>query len=734
MSILRNHDNGGELPPYRVLVSVRGSEDAATLLELACRMARAYHGEVRVLTVSAAETRPSWLKLPAPCDDETVPVDIAVRSGKNAASIILDEVQQYEPDVLIVGWNGRLSRGRYILGRTLDPVLQSAPCDVIVLHAQPQHTIRRVLIPVAGGPNAPRAFGIARALAPEAELTALYVAGRNLGRQGLRIGRARLNALIRDLAQPQHIRRRVVQAAGPVEGILDEASLGYDLLILGAGNENMVGRFIFGDIPQAILLDSPIPVMVVRRRLTYLRTIHRQLWLRIFALLPTLTVQEQAEVYKTMRRGARPSPDFSVMITMAAALASLGLLMNSPAVIIGAMIVAPLMTAILGMGLSIVIGDLRFLWTAFNTTVQGSLLALGMGFVMGLIAPGDNLTTQILAFSRPTMLDLVVALVAGAAAAYAVSRRDVIAALAGVAVAASLTPPLCNVGVGLAKHNWTIAGGAALLFLANLVAIIAASGLIFFWLGFRPHPGAPDRASVVRRGFFSIIALLLLVTVPLGLLTEQSIRETRLHTRIETVLQTEIPRIDQAELVEWKIVEQDPNGMLLLDVTVRVPHALAYGEARALQERVAQALGRPVELSLAMVPTTRLQPFIPPTPTPSPTITPTASPTATPTATPTVTPTPTTTPTATPTPTASPTATAQPTATPWLMIVGDVGRGGLRVHYSPGGLTLGNLPAGSTVSVEAGPYQYNGQDWYRVFAPEQLLEGWVVGQYLEATP
>jgi uncharacterized hydrophobic protein (TIGR00271 family) len=438
-----------------------------------------------------------------------------------------------------------------------------------------------------------------------------------------------------------------------------------------------------------------------------------------------------------MRRGAQPTPDFFVMLTLAAALATLGLLMDSPAIIIGAMIVAPLMTAILAIGLSIVLGDLRFFWRATATTLRGILLAIVMGFIVGQIVPGAEPTDAILSLAAPTVLDLAVALTAGAAAAYAVSRKDVSAALAGVAVAASLTPPLVNIGLGLAFLDWRIAWGAGLLFLANWVAIVATSGFIFLWMGFRPRPGDPDRVAARRRGFYTFGVLLVLITIPLLTLTQHSLSDLQFRRSVEFAIVNEIRQIPGGELVRWDYTIGE-GDTLNLELTIRASGDVAYPEARDLQERIATHIDMPVALSLGTVPTQRLRAFVPPTPTLTPTMTPTGIPTHTPTPTPTETTTPTSTPTPTPTippiPTITPLPTNTPTATPWILRVISVGSAGLRVRYSPDGLVMGRLPQDTPVVVIEGPVNLRGVTWYRITSTTTRLDGWVDGEYLSPAP
>jgi len=257
-----------------------------------------------------------------------------------------------------------------------------------------------------------------------------------------------------------------------------------------------------------------------------------------------------------------------------------------------------------------------------------------------------------------------------------------------------------------------------------MVSIVAAGGLTFFLLGFRPELGHPDRNVILRRGTQSIVVLLLLVTIPLGVLTSQSLRELRLRQAVESALYAELVQMPGAELVHWEIAGEGDDDTLHLDVTVRVPQTMAYQDARALQEMVARRLSRPVALSLSVVPTTWLRAYVPPTPTPAPTETPTPTPTPIPTSTPT----PASTPTSTPNPT--------PTPTPWVLAVTRVGAMGLRVRYSPGGVVVGYLQEGTSVVVTDGPVMLKGRAWYRVFSAADQMEGWVAGDYLapSATP
>ena len=130
--------------------------------------------------------------------------------------------------------------------------------------------------------------------------------------------------------------------------IVAQAASGCDLILIGATQASYVDRKLFGNVPQSVAADAPVPTVIVQRRASGVQTLLRRAEWRIAQIEDTLTTTEHAETYQKVRDGARAQPDFYVLITLAAAIATLGLLLDSAAVIIGAMVIAPLMSSILG--------------------------------------------------------------------------------------------------------------------------------------------------------------------------------------------------------------------------------------------------------------------------------------------------------------------------------------------------------------------------------------------------
>jgi uncharacterized hydrophobic protein (TIGR00271 family) len=615
--------------------------------------------------------------------------------------------------------------------------------------------IDRVLIPTHGGPNAALATDLALSLSPQTEVTALYVSRESQGEVGLNLGRQRLDTILAPWAGEPRVRGKAVLATSPIRGILSEAARDYDMVMVGASHESYVDRMLFGNIPQSVAAQSPVPAVVVKSRTHRLRM---ETWLRraawqLFGVLPTLDLHEQTDIYKALREGARPNIDFFIMIGLSAAIATFGLLQNSPAVIIGAMLVAPLMAAIFGLSLSVVRGDLRLLRRATSATLRGVLLAIAASAVLTWLMPNRPPTSEVTARAVPNLLDLGVALASGAAGAYALCRKEVSASLPGVAIAAALVPPLSVVGIGLARWDGPIAGGALLLFLTNLVAIVAAGGLVFLWLGFRPLPGRQDRRQVFQGGMLGEAALLVALTVLLGVLTVRSWREAAWTRNVEQAIKEETAKMEHVNWDgEWEMEELD-DGTLQLEIWVRSRGTVRHREVVELQERLASVLNRTVALVLSVIPSTQLDALIPPTPTytpepgatatftasptptPTPTYTPTYSPSPTASFTPTPTPshTPTATPTHTTTPTPTPTHTPTPTPTPTPMLAEVGGTGGLGVWmYRQPGLKGDKITAwrdGTVMIIADGPVEADGYLWIQVIDPKGRL-GWIPERYL----
>ena len=231
------------------------------------------------------------------------------------------------------------------------------------------------------------------------------------------------------------------------------------------------------------------------------------------------------------------------LLPLAAVIATAGIVSDSTATVIGAMIVAPLMTPILGTALAVVLADRANLVRSVVLVVAGALVVVALGFVLGLLEPVPEVAAtnpQIAQRVEPGLVDLVVALATGAVGAFALVRSDISDALPGVAIAISLVPPLAVVGLTLESGAPGQAGGALLLFVTNVASIIAMGTLVFF--GYRVRAAAAAAGYPVGELSAANIAvvggLLLLVTVPLTASAVQVVQQASVTATATPIAQS----------------------------------------------------------------------------------------------------------------------------------------------------------------------------------------------------
>ena len=611
--------------PYQNLVAVGEPDQLTMLLSVAVPIARARQGRVLPLYVGTDGSAPEWLQIPHKVSD--VVEDPEIIASSDAGAGILEVARKRKPALLLLQWKGRPARGRYLLGPTLDPVIQYAPCDVVVLRAMEEPSLfsermanlQRVLVPFGGGPNASLALELAFSLGPGFPVTALRIARSTVGTVAMSAQREMLQAFLEAWSDNPRLRPEVVLAPGVLEGILDAAQ-NHDLVLVGATRESFVDRLLFGNLPQLLGAQIPGPMIIVRRYDPGTAGALRRVRWHLLGLLPQLTHDERVSVYRQVRRSSRTSKDYYVMMTLAAIISSLGLLLNSSAVIIGAMLVAPLMSALLGIGLGVVQGDYWLLRVALRTTLLGALLVVSVSAAVGLLVPGRSVTDEMLNRGTPAFLDLAVALVSGAAAAYAIARRGVSSALPGVAIAVALVPPLSTAGIASVSGDMRVASGAVLLFVTNLVAIVSAAVSVLLWIGFRPNSYERDRARTFKAGLAGIIAVLFGVAVTLGWLSVHAIRRASLEQLAGRALIEHLSAWGSGvRLTDWRINEAR-DGRLGMEVSIESAVPVTRQDAVALERRLANELGRPVSLELTVIPVARydaMSPLAPPSPAPT---------------------------------------------------------------------------------------------------------------------
>ncbi|MCV0382643.1 MAG: TIGR00341 family protein [Erythrobacter sp.] len=297
---------------------------------------------------------------------------------------------------------------------------------------------------------------------------------------------------------------------------------------------------------------------------------------------------DQEEVIKQRRDEAYTSPRYLFMLAMSAGIAILGLLLSSPAVVIGAMLIAPLMGPIIGAGFALAIGDYKWLCGSALALAAGTILGVALTALIVFVSPLQTVTPEIAARTRPNLFDLAVAVFSALAGGYSMIRgRE--GTIVGVAIATALMPPLGVVGFGLATANWTVFSGALLLYVTNLMTIALVATLMARLYGF----SARLSGKQTRWQTALIIAVFVALAVPLFFSLRQIVWESNAARLIRTTIVAEAGSEARISNIEFDL-DAEP---VTISATLLTPNARA--NAQELSEKaLAEQLGRPVRLSL----------------------------------------------------------------------------------------------------------------------------------------
>ena len=301
---------------------------------------------------------------------------------------------------------------------------------------------------------------------------------------------------------------------------------------------------------------------------------------------------DRFEVLQHVDEGGALGPRYAFMTVMSCGIATLGLLQNSAAVIIGAMLISPLMGPIIELGMSLATFDFRSLRASLRTLAVGLAIALLTSMALVAMSPLQEATTEILARTEPTLFDLLVAVFSGLAGAYAtVTRKG--ETIVGVAIATALMPPLAVVGFGLATGNGNVAGGAFFLFMTNLLAIALSVTIMARWYGF----GREDSPKQTAWQATLIIGTFVLLSIPLGL----ALREIAARGLTERTVRATLDEAARQAGGRISTLRVDRDGAtLVVDAMLLTPeHQARLGER--LEDRLEGQLGQPVRVELREV-------------------------------------------------------------------------------------------------------------------------------------
>ena len=281
------------------------------------------------------------------------------------------------------------------------------------------------------------------------------------------------------------VRTIAVLADSFIDGVNQLVLSDFDLIVSGTRSPKIMRRLL--DQLQRKDGDRQVGLAIMRAGTPLANRAWEKFKLSIRSIVPQIDREHRAKLVDRLNSNSQFDFDFLALMSLATLIAALGLARNSGAVVIGAMLVAPLMTPLVAIGLALVQANEKLLKSALKSVLLGFAVALMIGVVTGacikLAAPNYAISQQMLARDLPNFIDLIVALASGVAAAYAMGRPHLVSALPGVAIAAALVPPIATAGLAVPLGSWQLAGGASLLFFTNVIAIVLGTAITFWAVG-----------------------------------------------------------------------------------------------------------------------------------------------------------------------------------------------------------------------------------------------------------
>lgn len=323
-------------------------------------------------------------------------------------------------------------------------------------------------------------------------------------------------------------------------------------------------------------------------------------------LINDIDPQHKETLLDMINVNTRFSVSYIVLLIASTIISTLGLLIGSPATIIGGMIIAPLMWPLVKIGMGISLARKSYIIHAVYLLVGSLALIVGTAFLIAFISPLKGINPEIIARSQPTLLDLFIALAAGMIAALALIHKRISSSLAGVAIATSLLPPLCVTGIGIALSNMTIASGSFLLFTANAVSIIFIAIFVFRFAGITSH----GESEFKNQSILFVAIMLAITALPLfAFLQEYSFKATA-YQKTEKVLQQTFEEISPdiiVSSVKTNITKQKNLVSIEADILVPEGIALSLEQKEDIIKQLEESLNRKVQLNLLVQQTIALE-------------------------------------------------------------------------------------------------------------------------------
>jgi len=309
----------------------------------------------------------------------------------------------------------------------------------------------------------------------------------------------------------------------------------------------------------------------------------------------------QRSVIKNIYTEVGISPGYFLFLTLANLIALAGLITNSAAVIIGAMLISPLMGPILSCGFALIAGD----WSIGKKALKKIGLSLVITLIIAAIAtymsPMKDVTDEIISRTRPNLYDLVIAFMAGIAGAIAIcTRKNYLTIVPGVAIATAVIPPLSVAGFGIGTWNGYVAGGGFFLFFTNFIAIIFATSLVFYIYGFKPGVVTELGMAQLRQRILILTLSFLIISIPLIYTLHISVAQVRLRSSIQSVLKQEFDIEKYSRLSTFSYIKRE-DDVMEISAVVNIVDYMKEIELKKIENKIGRYLGYKMILNVEQV-------------------------------------------------------------------------------------------------------------------------------------
>jgi uncharacterized hydrophobic protein (TIGR00271 family) len=429
----------------------------------------------------------------APSDHSLVAIEVRELISPDPAKTFVEEVEDLNIRLLLLPAPNSAKTDRAASEWNLQLYL-NAPCEAIAVRGRPPRNQCRILI-ASDNENDPNSISAIKrgcqlaAASVDGSITLLFVRPDD-DEVAKQIAEKHLEKLARRVTEKKIELEKTIQLADNlVAGVKLQDWDEYDLVLLGTRKIKTLAALL----REGEALDETTTAVAGIRQAV---PVSAQLWSRfqtaVRSKVPQIERELRISLVDRLQTNSAFNFDFAALISLSTLIAALGLARNSGAVVIGAMLVAPLMTPLVAIGFSLVQGNEKLIRSAIKSVLLGFTVAFAIGATLGLMlhfsAPTLQATTEMYGRDWPNFLDLIVALASGVAGAYAMGRPNLVSALPGVAIAAALVPPIATSGLALTMGHIALFGGSLLLFATNIVAIM-------FWA-----VGIDNRASKNQSG------------------------------------------------------------------------------------------------------------------------------------------------------------------------------------------------------------------------------------------